>query len=114
MKKKWKAGILILLLLIVGVFRYRELLELNPTKPLQTESPYRVINAGNDGSLLVTDESGKRFYRLNAKHQAEFVLNGTRSQDGFFDAKQMYVGDDGSIYVLDLRRAGSRRSRSAS
>lgn len=109
MKKKWKAGILILLLLIVGVFRYRELLELNPTKPLQTESPYRVINAGNDGSLLVTDESGKRFYRLNAKHQAEFVLNGTRSQDGFFDAKQMYVGDDGSIYVLDLRRAGSRR-----
>ena len=109
MKRKWKIGILFLLLLFAAVFWKREFLNLNPFKPVLADTPSWVVNAGEDGSLFVTDQSGKRVYRVNQEHQAEFVLKGKRGQDGFFDAKQIYVASDGSVYVLDLMRDGSRK-----
>ena len=72
------------------------------------DTVYRVITC-EDQSLLVADKSGNRIYRINQDRQIEFVLNGTRSQNGFYDAKQMYSGEDGSIYLLDVRRTGSRK-----
>lgn len=66
------------------------------------DTVYRVITC-EDQSLLVADKSGNRIYRINQDRQIEFVLNGTRSQNGFYDAKQMYSGEDGSIYLLVVR-----------
>ena len=97
MKKRWKAGILLLLVLMTVVWWNRKLLEINPFHPVMADTVYRVIKSGN------------RIYRINQDRQIEFVLNGTRSQNGFYDAKQMYSGEDGSIYLLDVRRTGSRK-----
>lgn len=108
MKKRWKVGILLFLVLMVTVWWNRDLLEINPFQPVTADTVYRVINGGDD-SLFVADQSGKRLYRVNKDRQVEFILEGTRSQNGFFDAKQMYAGTDGSIYLLDVRRAGSRK-----
>ena len=108
MKKRWKAGILLLLVLMTVVWWNRKLLEINPFHPVMADTVYRVITC-EDQSLLVADKSGNRIYRINQDRQIEFVLNGTRSQNGFYDAKQMYSGEDGSIYLLDVRRTGSRK-----
>lgn len=108
MKKRWKAGILLLLVLMTIVWWNRKLLEINPFHPVMADTVYRVITC-EDQSLLVADKSGNRIYRINQDRQIEFVLNGTRSQNGFYDAKQMYSGEDGSIYLLDVRRTGSRK-----
>ena len=89
MKKRWKAGILLLLVLMTVVWWNRKLLEINPFHPVMADTVYRVI-ACEDQSLLVADKSGNRIYRINQDRQIEFVLNGTRSQNGFYDAKQMY------------------------
>ncbi|WP_288702423.1 MFS transporter [uncultured Clostridium sp.] len=109
MKKRWKIGVLLLLILLAAVFWKRNLLEINPFHPITADGLYRVLNAGDDGSLLITDRSGRRFYRVNQERQAEYILTGKRNQDGFFDAKQMYEASDGSLYVLDLMRDGSRK-----
>lgn len=63
MKKRWKIGALLLLILLAAVFWKRNLLEINPFQPITADGLYRVMNAGNDGSLLITDRSGRRFYR---------------------------------------------------
>ena len=94
MKKRWKIGVLLLLILLAAVFWKRNLLEINPFHPITADGLYRVLNAGDDGSLLITDRSGRRFYRVNQERQAEYILTGKRNQDGFFDAKQMYEASD--------------------
>ena len=84
MKKRWKAGILLLLVLMTIVWWNRKLLEINPFHPVMADTVYRVITC-EDQSLLVADKSGNRIYRINQDRQIEFVLNGTRSQNGFYE-----------------------------
>ena len=59
MKKRWKVGILLFLVLMVTVWWNRDLLEINPFHPVTAHTVYRVINGGDD-SLFVADQSGKR------------------------------------------------------
>ena len=43
MKKRWKAGILLLLVLMTIVWWNRKLLEINPFHPVMADTVYRVI-----------------------------------------------------------------------
>lgn len=77
MKKRWKAGILLLLVLMTVVWWNRKLLEINPFHPVMADTVYRVITC-EDQSLLVADRSGNRIYRINQDRQIEFVLKCAR------------------------------------
>lgn len=80
----------------------RKLLEINPFHPVMADTVYRVITC-EDQSLLVADKSGNRIYRINQDRQIEVCFKWNEKPEWFYDAKQMYSGEDGSIYLLDVR-----------
>lgn len=109
MSKKLKAGIAIFALLCIAVFLNQNLLQINPLQRIEVSNPYMAVNSGIEGGTVVADHSGKRLFGVNGNGEVEFVIQGTRGRAGFYEARQMYAAEDGSLYVLDIRRAGSRK-----
>lgn len=109
MSKKLKTGIVIYALLCIIIFFNRNLLQINPLQKIEVDNPYMAVNSITDGGTVVVDQSGKRLLGVNKNSEVEFLLLGTRGSSGFYDARQVYAAEDGSLYVLDVRRTGSGR-----
>lgn len=109
MEKKKKWGIMLMLLFSAIVMMNWKMLFIHPLQDVTVDTPYMVLNGTQDGSFFVSDQSGKRFYYVNAEGKVEFLMNGRRGGKDFYEAKQMYVASDGNIYILDISRVGGRR-----
>ena len=111
MKKRTikRIGLAVFFLLCIFVFWNRKYLSIDPLKKIAVDSPNMVINNTSNGNTIIADRSGKRLYEVNKNNEVTYLISGSRTGNGFYEAKQMYTAKNGDLYVLDLRRLGSRR-----
>lgn len=108
MKRNQKIGLVLTLILgLIVCLNYKKL-GVNPLEPVTVDTPSMVLNQ-TDGGKIVTDRSGKRFYKVNADGTIAFAASGDRNSKEFYEVKQMVTDGDGSIYLLDVHRSGSRK-----
>lgn len=98
-----------LILLGAMVLLNRKLLLIFPFDAVTVNEPFMAVNNSLDEGVIVVDRSGQRLYKLNEKGNVEFLIHGERPGTNFYETKQLHVGPDGSIYVLDIYRTGGRR-----
>lgn len=85
------------------------LLKINPFVPLKVTNPSMAVSA-RDGSKIVVDESGRRFFMVNQDEKICFIKNGNReNRNTFYDIRDLITDKAGNIYILDIRRMNTGR-----
>lgn len=103
-RRLWKGDIAVILLLILALFgirRWREWYDIWPSSSVEIVNPY-MVQADSLGNTYIIDNERSRIVKLNQEQKVDYMLKSNLQEaDTFWYAEDVAAAEDGTVYVLD-------------
>ena len=103
-RRIWKGDIVVLLLLLLALFgirKWKEWYDVRPSSGVELVNPY-LAQADGQGNVYIIDNERSRIVKLDEENKVEYLLKSNMQEaDTFWYAEDVAASEDGTVYVLD-------------